>query len=315
MGDLSGLSSRSIIGMFYEVLEAERNQWPFQIGMEMDSDQGSEEYKWLGMSPPMREWIGQRLAKSLRENGITIKNKTFESTLEISVDDIRRDKTGQIEIRIGELADRVIQHWASLLSTQMENGESSVCYDGQFFFDTDHSEGDSGVQSNDLVAADFSELNVVTPTNPTPDEMANIILKMIQHMYSFKDDQGEPINEGARSFVVHVPVAFWGAAMQAVTKNNLNTGSGVRENPLMGANLSIDVVSNSRLSWTDKLALFRTDGRAKPFILQTEEDLSISAIAEGTEEEFKNNRHLYGVKAIRNVGYGLWQQAMLATLS
>ncbi|MBI5872985.1 MAG: Mu-like prophage major head subunit gpT family protein, partial [Candidatus Omnitrophica bacterium] len=39
------------------------------------------------------------------------------------------------------------------------------------------------------------------------------------------------------------------------------------------------------------------------------------AIAEGSEEEFKNNRHLYGVKASRNVGYGYWQQAVHCTLS
>jgi len=30
----------------------------------------------------------------------------------------------------------------------VEAGVSSLCYDGQNFFDTDHEEGDSGVQSN-----------------------------------------------------------------------------------------------------------------------------------------------------------------------
>ena len=33
-------------------------------------------------------------------------------------------------------------------------------------------------------------------------------------------------------------------------------------------------------------------------------------IAEGSEEEFKNDRHLYGIKAIRNVGYGYWQKSL-----
>jgi phage major head subunit gpT-like protein len=61
--------------------------------------------------------------------------------------------------------------------------------------------------------------------------------------------------------------------------------------------------------------MFRPDGRAKPFILQEELPVQVSAIAEGSEEEFKNNQHLYGVKAIRNVGFGLWQHAMMATLS
>jgi hypothetical protein len=38
-------------------------------------------------------------------NGMSITNKTFEATLKILVDDLRRDKTGQILIRVRELAD------------------------------------------------------------------------------------------------------------------------------------------------------------------------------------------------------------------
>ncbi len=314
--DQSGLGSRAIIGRFYETLQADFGQsWISRIGMLFQSDQASETYKWLGFSPMLREWLGGRLAKGLRENGITIQNTKYEATLEIDVDDLRRDKTGQIMVRVDELADRANSHWAKLMTTLIENGESTVCYDDQFFFDDDHEEGDSGSQSNDLDSGDYSEFNVTTPTNPTADELADIILKMIQHMYSLKDDQGEPMNEMAMNFLLMVPVSYYGAALQAVTKNNLNTGSGIRENPLAGKAFNITVVSNARLTWTTKLALFRTDGRAKPFILQEEKAVSMSALAEGSEEEFKNNRHLYGVEAIRNVGYGYWQQAEIGTLS
>jgi phage major head subunit gpT-like protein len=85
----------------------------------------------------------------------------------------------------------------------------------------------------------------------------------------------------------------------------------------MGAigGFSIELAVNPRLTWTDKFALFRTDGDVKPLIRQEEEAVSMSAIAEGSEEEFKNNRHLYGVKAIRNVGLGYWQHAVLHTFS
>jgi len=38
-------------------------------------------------------------------------------------------------------------------------------------------------------------------------------------------------------------------------------------------------------------------------------------IAEGSEEEFRNNRHLYGLKKIGNVGYGLWSGAVLTTFN
>ena len=75
------------------------------------------------------------------------------------------------------------------------------------------------------------------------------------------------------------------------------------------------VVPNPLLTWTSSFAVLRTDGRAKPFIRQEEEDLKVDALAEGSDEEFKNDRHLYGIKALRNAGYGLWQHAAKATLS
>jgi len=123
------------------------------------------------------------------------------------------------------------------------------------------------------------------------------------------------MNANARKFLVMVPVAFWGAAIKAVRGNLLNSGTGTVDNPLKDAEVDISVVANPRLTWTTKLAVYRTDGRTKAFIKQNEVDVEMSAIAEGSEEEFKNNRHLYGVKTIRNVGYGYWQFATLATLS
>jgi len=319
MAEKLALSSRAIIGRFYQTLEAGFDRsWASQVGMLFQSNQESEEYKWLGMSPALREWIDGRQAKGLRASGYTIKNKTFEATLAISVDDLRRDKTGQILLRVDEMADRANQHWEKLVSDLILAGDSNECYDGQYFFDTDHAEGDSGTQKNKLTSAEVAALDITTPTAPTAAEMAEALLGVIGWMYSFKDDQGEPINGEARNFLVMVPVSFWGSAITAVSSNLLNRPAGSLDNPLKGAmnqGLNIEVVANPRLTWTTNFAVFRTDGRAKPFILQEEEGVTVSALAEGSEEEFKNNRHLYGVKAIRNAGYGLWQHAVLATFS
>lgn len=311
--DQHGLGSRAIIGMFYEILEQSKDTaWPFQIGMEISSDQESETYKWLGFSPAMREYLGGRHAKGLRENGITIINKEFEATLEIARKDLRRDKTGQIRIRIGEMADRANSHWASLLTTLII--ANSACYDESNFFDNDHSEGDSGTQTNLLTGSDYSEISDVSvAANPTAIELAKVILKLIQHLYSLKDDQGEPMNENAQKFMLMCPINMWAAAKQAISSQLLSTGTGAVDNPTKG--LTIDPVSNPRLTSTTELYLFRTDGRAKPCILQNEVDIEVSAIAEGSEEEFKNNRHLYGLYASRNVGFGYWQHAVKATLS
>lgn len=307
----ASLSSRAIIGEFYNTLEQNTGAlWVPGTSMLVQSNQESETYKWLGMAPAMREWVGGRLAKGFRDNGITITNKTFEATLEVLLDELRRDKTGQVMVRVRELAERTNAHWAKLLSTLIIAGESATCYDGQYFFDTDHAEGDSGTQSNDI------SYNAGTTTAPTASEMESAILENVQKLLSFKDDQGEPMNEEARSFLVMVPVPFMAAAAAALKNPVITDSVGSRTNTITSlGGFTFELAVNPRLTWTEKFAVFRTDGQTKAFIRQEEEGVTVSAIAEGSELEFKENKHLYGVKAIRNVGYGYWQHACLTTLT
>ena len=309
----SSLGSRAIIGYIINALDQPMNDWVEPISNRFTSDQSSETYAWLGTAPVMREWIGGRDAKGFRENGFTIKNKTFEATLEVLVDEIRRDKTGQVMARINDLATRANDHDAKLLSALIVGGESGLCYDGQYFFDTDHSEGDSGTQNNDLT------YNVGTPAAPTVSEFASALMQGTEKMYGYKDDQGEPINGSAKSFLVMVPTNFMAAACGALGTSVITDGVGLRDNYINALSslggLSYRLAVNPRLTNNDRFYLFRTDGAVKPFIKQIEEDTTVSAIAEGSEEEFKNNRHLYGIKRIGNVGYGLWQGAVLTTLT
>lgn len=309
-----GLSSRAIIGEFYATLEQDAGaSWIAALSNLFQSDQDSETYKWLGMSPMMREWIGGRQAKGFRENGLTIVNKEFEATLEVLVKELRRDKTGQIMVRVREMAERTNAHWAKLLTTLIVAGESAVCYDGQYFFDTDHSEGDSGAQSNDITS------NITTTTAPTAGEMETAILKSIEQILGLKDDQGEPMNENAREFAVMVPVPFMSATAAALGSQIIVDSSTSRSNTILTlgsiGGFTVRPIVNARLTWTEKFATFRADGQVKALIRQEEEPVSISAIAEGSELEFKENKHHYGVKATRNVGYGYWQRACLTTFT
>lgn len=308
MGALA-LSSRAIIGEFF--LRLEQNigtSWIDSVSMLFQSNQESETYKWLGMVPQMREWLGGRNAKGFRDNGITITNLEFEATLEVLVKELRRDKTGQVLIRIRELADRTNSHWAKLLTELIINGESVVCYDGEFFFDDDHSEGISGTQSNDITF----DASVITA--PTAAEMELAILQAVTQILSIKDDEAEPMNEGANSFGIMVPVPFMAAAMAALRNATIVDGSGSRQNTILSSGFNFNLWVNPRLTWTTKFATFRTDGNAKPLIRQEEESVKLDAIAEGSELEFNDKKHHYGVSAIRNVGYGFWQHANLTTL-
>jgi len=311
------LTERQIIGTFYKALAQDIGAaWINDVSNYFTSDQASEEYAWLGMSPAMREWIGGRNAKGFRENGIEIKNKHFEATLEVLVRDLRRDKSGQVMLRIQEMARRANAHWASLLSTLIVAGEDTVCYDGEYFFDTDHAEGSSGTQDNDITV-DISVMPLTktgTTTAPSVEDMQWSIMKGIEAIVKFKDDQGEPMNEDANSFLVMVPPTFYHVGIQAVA-TPMQVAASQAALSEMKKEFSIKCVPNVRLTtWTTKFAVFRTDSNVRAFIRQEEQGVQIKAKGYGSEYEFDNDAHQYGIDSWRNVGYGYWQNACLVTL-
>lgn len=316
--DQTLLSSRAIIGMYYARLEANLGTALIDsISNGFGSDQAGETYNFLGQTPAMREWIGGRQAKGFSGQGVTIVNKHYEATLEVQRKDARRDKTGQIEARIQEFADRGQTHWLSLLSTLLLNGASTVCYDGQYFFDTDHSEGDSGTQSNSITV-DISTLPAQvhgSVTAPSNEEMQQAIFAGITQILGLKDDKGEPMNEGANAFTVVVPMSLLPQALAAVDK--VATAAALNNvNPNLLKNFSISVEPNARLSaWTDKFVVFRTDSPIKALIRQTEQDIELKAKAEGSEFEFDNDAWQFGIDGWRGVGYGYWQRAVLVTMT
>lgn len=314
----SNITSREVIGMFYERLAQDIGLgWVAAVSMLFQSDQDTEKYPWLGMVPMMREWIAGRHAKTLPEEVITIENLHYEATLEFALKDLRRDKTTQIQTRINELADRTQAHWAYLLSLLIQEGDGDTygtAYDGQYFFDTDHVTGASGTQSNDI-SVDISTLPVTnsgSTSYPSVGEMSLSILKTIEQILSFKDDQGQPLNELARNFTVMVPVNLWSPAVAAVGNPMIDSGDANTLRAIQGSieNFMINVVPNTRLTAdNDVFYVFNSDGSTKALIRQEETEVDMKAKAEGSEYEFDNDAHQYGVDAWRNVGYGRWEKA------
>jgi len=320
MSDLSLLSSRAIRGMYFARMEQDPGlRWMDSVANLFGSDQSSETYSFLGQSPTMRKWVGGRQANSFAGNGITILNDHYESTIEIKKKDARRDKTGQIRARIDEWTDRAQTHWATLISTLIVNGATSLCYDGQYFFDTDHSEGASGSQSN-KIDADISAFPAAlhgSATDPSIEEMQQAIILAISKILGFVDDKGEPMNENASGFTVMVPVGLMKAGLGAV--NGMVPAMSVQNlNPNFLSNLNVKVAMNTRLttaSWTDKFVVFRDDSPIKALIRQTEQEVELKMKAEGSEFEFDNDAWQMGIDAWRGVGYGYWQRAIQVTLT
>jgi phage major head subunit gpT-like protein len=299
---ISAVTSKQIIGEFYMTLEGLRQaSWvePF-TWMFDDSNEEVEKYRWLGMVPTMRPWGEGRQHKGLAEDGVDITNVHYEASIEVPVSAIRRDKTAQVQTRIRELARRTVTHWNGLVVDVIKNNPTA--YDGHNLISGSH-----GVSNTVSISVGQTDIT-------SPAEAAKVIMGGIQQLLQQEDDQGEPLNEDARSFHVLTPIDPMGYVATAISDRGYGTSNA---NPLEGMGFDISMSASPRFVGSDLpnasdgggLVIARTDAEVKPIIRQQEDgtEPELEAVAEGSEHEYENKSHKYGVDTWRGAGPGFYQ--------
>jgi phage major head subunit gpT-like protein len=123
-----------------------------RIATIVPSDTLIEEYGWLHDIPQIREWIGERQINALVADGYQIRNKDYELTIGVKANDLNDDRVGLYAPRFRMMGDEVARFPTRLAMGALKNGFTTKCFDGQFFFDTDHpytkADGTTDVQSN-----------------------------------------------------------------------------------------------------------------------------------------------------------------------
>ena len=122
------------------------------ISTNVPSSTSAEEYGWLGSFPNMREWLGDRVVNGMATHGYTIRNRSFEMTVGVPRPAIEDDQYGIYSPMMSEMGRAAAAHPDQLVFGLLKNGPSTLCYDGQYFFDTDHpviaADGSTGTQAN-----------------------------------------------------------------------------------------------------------------------------------------------------------------------
>ena len=108
------------------------------IASTVPSSTKTNEYSWLGELPGMREWLGDRQVQQLKGHGYSIDNRDFEHTIEVKRTDILDDNIGQYSMMFTAQGLACAAHPEQLVWGALAAGHTTNCYDGQFFFDTDH---------------------------------------------------------------------------------------------------------------------------------------------------------------------------------
>ncbi len=119
-----------------------------RIAMTVPSQTKQETYGWLGQFPMLREWLGDRVIQNLSAHDYALKNKPFELTVGVDRDDIEDDTYGVYTPVVAEMGRSARQHPDLLIFALLKAGFATLCYDGQYFFDTDHPGKDGASLSN-----------------------------------------------------------------------------------------------------------------------------------------------------------------------
>jgi len=298
----TGLSEAGTRAEFFARFQAVQAIWS-ELCTRIPTTRDHEHFRFLGAMPQMREWGTGRLAKGLLSESYEVAVGKYECTLEVDRDAIDDDQTGEIRIRIGEMAEVAATHKDYLLEGLLNNGAAAgfLAYDGQPYFSNAHESGQSGAQDNKLTFA------AATGTTPTVAEFRAAITQAIATMVAYKDEQGQPLrlSPNPAGFVLVTPPALMFTAMEAVGLPLAPT----TDNPV-ARNIIQNVAAVRTLPGLSSSAMFylcKNDVTVRPFILLDRMPIEFKALAEGSAEEFKREIYLYGVRGRYQLAYGRWQ--------
>lgn len=301
----TGLTAAGIKAEFFEKFEhAGRSAiWP-DLTTRIPSKTGSERYAFLGTVPPLREWGTGRKARGIRSETYDVENLKYEATIDVDRDELSDDQTGQIRLRIAELAARAASAKDAQLATLLINGAASGfnAYDGVTFFNANHVSGASGAQSNILTPA------AVDASNPTTAEFRAALAAAIARMMGFKDDYGQPMSLTGTGLVCVVPPTMMMTALEAVNATLVASTTNVLQS-------AARIVTLPHLTSAAVWYLCKTDPPVRPFIFQDREPIEFGALEQDSDDGFKREVYSYGVRARYRITFGYWQYCIENTFT
>lgn len=278
------------------VIDAQMN--PLIMPMELGDFQGNKiTLDWLGASPQMRAWADEKRAIGLGKYSIDVVVNRYEATVEIDLDALKDGRGDIYTPRIREIAQNGTRLPYNLVSELIRNGETGTAYDGQNFFDTDHSEGDSGSQSNELTGTGTSLAQITTDYYAAKAAL-----------YGFKDDKGVPLHPYDFRPQVWIPNNKTMIERFETLKNATLTDAG-NTNTLKDR---FDLVVDPQFADADNWVMFRTDTIMKPFFRVNREAVHyVDNFGTGHPDVWSRRIGQAGAEGRIAMAYGMWQTAVL----
>lgn len=288
-GDMVKIAEAGMNTKFMEGAREVPTTWN-SIADLVQSTQAVETYPWLGNIPNFSEFEGERKRRKFSEYSTAITNVPFETTVAVKRILLATEQYGKLNNLAQQMGRRFPAFLEKKVYNLLEAASTTTGYDGQYVVDTDHSEGNSGNQSNKGTSA-------LDATSFATGRAA---------MMNFKDDQGEPM--GISPNLLVVPPALGDTARKLLVAVEL---AGAGTNVQRG---QADILESPWL--TDANNWYLLDTRfEKPIIVQELEELEVGF--QGPESHVGWNRaeYEYGAYWSGGFGFGDWRHIYGAIVS
>lgn len=285
---------------FNKAFDAAPSQWQ-KTAMLVPSGSSQNNYNWLDRFPRMRKWIGEKVFRSLKANQYVIVNDDFEATVTVDRNDIEDDQLG-IYAPMAQDAGYSAKTLPDEIVSDLKNKAfATACYDGQYFYDTDHPVTDvnGNVQSvSNKSTAVLDSTSRATATASYGAARAAIM--------KFTDNEGRPL--GLVPNVLEVPPALEAVAKIICQANKLDDNG---PNPFKG---TAEVLVNPRLTSQTAWFLHCVDRPVKPFVYQQRKaPVFVQSIDPASDDVFNRKEFKYGAEARAAGGYSFWQMSYGST--
>lgn len=286
---------QSLKTTFNNAFDTAPSQWE-ATAMLVPSGTSQNDYAWLSRFPKMRKWIGDKVIRALEAFKYTVVNDDFEATVEVDRNDIEDDTLGIYKPQ-AQMAGWSARQLPDEIVADLKNGAfANLCYDGQYFYDTDHEVAGASV-SNKSTAALSGATQALAAASYGIARTA---------IMSFKDDEGRPL--GLIPDTLEVGPALETQGRRLVEMDKLADDT---PNPYKG---TAKLVVNPRLTSTTAWFLHVTSMPVKPFVYQERKaPVFVEQTDAQTDNVFMRKKFRFGAEARAAGGYAFWQMSYGST--
>lgn len=271
--------------------------WTPRVATEVPSSTRENRYPWVKELSGMKEWIGERQVDNLAARVYSILNKSWEKTVELDKEDVEDDNFGTFAMFLDQLSHQAKKWPDDVMQTVIQSGAMTVCYDGQYFFDTDHP-----VDMDNSGLGTYVNNFTSRALNPTNYDYVRVQMQQINGA------DGRPYKVNPSLLVV--PPALETVGRQILQGDTIttvygsNTAAAASTNIWKGSAdlLVVPELANEPTVWY----LFDVTKPIKPFVWQLRKAPVFTALASPTDENvFWRRKFVYGVDSRGNGGFTL----------